>query len=761
MTMTSAIRVFILLSIPLGIYADTSREDSKNEDSSKNKESTGWLPETYITATANPTSWLSTPGSGVLIKQKDFLAFGGLDLGDVVKYDPTVSAPYNYGSADGTFGYGQTGYTGYNIRGIEGNRILMLVDGIRQPELFISTSFGQDSDTAGGAGRDYYDPAMFETTEILKGSASALYGSDALGGVVSFRTPTPYDFFTHTEKDYAGLLRLQYFGSNDSKAGQAFFAFRDDDFSFLLGFAGRNGEETQNNGTERPNPAEFDSQSYLLKFNWEASSTNTFGLTYEKFNRNRFTNALSASSSSFPLFDKQILNWENQERDRFSVRWDYAPEANAWFDTVESQLYFQATSNASTNHSESMGGRVRDQHIDFTNEIYGLQSTFRKSGLHHKLTYGIDVSKSHSENSFQRHENGSFPPPTNRISFAPSDTLRAAMFFQDQYSPSVNSPWFFIGGLRLDYYQITPELSDDYLERIRRISAGRSVIEPAEKHELLSLSPRLDVMYKVSNETSLYAQYSHGIRNPTAEELSMIFDHPPSASNPVGTITIPNPNLEEEKSHSFELGYKHENNAKRLNASVFYNHYTDFIENGVDTGHTAPDGRTILTTVNRGTVDIYGFELGGSWQAGQWAESLQGLEVGLSTGKSWGIDRERDEWLNSIEPWKNIAWIGYTSPDENYGARLTGTYVAKVSKVDETRGELFLPPAYFILDLSAYWVISENLTLNGGVNNLTNEKYWLWSGSRRAGGHIPNSSAVNDRSTAPGTNAFISLTYQF
>lgn len=310
MSLALLIQSAVLLSAIPSVFAQ-DRDESSSEENPIDE-----LPETYVTATANPTTWLLTPGSGTLMKQSDFIALGGADFGDLVKYDPTVSAPYSFGSSDGTFGYGQTGYAGYNIRGMEGNRILMLVDGIRQPEQFVSTSFGQDGDSAGGAGRNYYDPAMFEATEILKGSASALYGSDALGGVVAYRTPEASDFFADSrEGNFAGLLRSQYFSHNESFAGQGFWAFRGDDVDLLFGYAGRWGNETENNGSVPPNPVDFDSQSYLLKFGYQAGQTHELGLTLEHFSRDRFVETFSASQF-INTFDKEILNWEHQERSR-------------------------------------------------------------------------------------------------------------------------------------------------------------------------------------------------------------------------------------------------------------------------------------------------------------------------------------------------------------------------------------------------------------------------------------------------------------
>ncbi|HCI92297.1 MAG TPA: hypothetical protein DHV60_07095 [Verrucomicrobiales bacterium] len=718
------------------------------------------LDETYITATARLSTWLETPGSGILLKRSDFFTSGGNDLGDLVRYDPTINAPFSYASGDGTFGYGQTGYSGFNIRGSEGNRILMLVDGIRQPEAFVSTSFAQDEGSQGGAGRDYYDPAMFETTEILKGSASALYGSDALGGVVAFRTPNPDDFLKKNHPNYGGLLREQYFGVNESFATQGFLALRQNDWRFLLGYAGRDGVETTNNGKLKPNPQKFHSDNYLLKINWQPSNIDKLAFTFENFYRNRFVNAISANGFTTP-FNKEILNWEEQHRNRYSLRWIHKSANNVWFDEINTHAYYQDTSNESRNHSESVFGRIRDQSISFNTSIYGIQNQLKKRVGRHDLTYGTDFSESQSENHFQRTDNG-LPFDRNRTTFAPTKSTRLGLFIQSQYQSSDTSTWTWTMGLRADYFALQPDVSGDYLARINTINAGRNNIMPAEDIANLTFSPRLAASYKISDTNTAYLEYSYGVRNPTAEEISMVFDHPPSAASPVGTITLPNPDLKEERNHNIELGYKNQSAHNRFSCAVYYNRYSNLIENGVITGNTAPDGRDILTTLNSGTAEIYGYELTASWQLEKLTSRMKGLEFGVTTGRSWGVNREKNTWLNSIDPWKSSAWIGYTSTDDSLGTRLTAIYVDAVKHVDDSSGgPFFRPPSYFTLDLSAYWKITENLTLQAGVINLLDEQYWTWGSSRRGGGHITNSAAITDRTTAPGTHGFISASYQF
>jgi len=242
----------------------------------------------------------------------------------------------------------------------------------------------------------------------------------------------------------------------------------------------------------------------------------------------------------------------------------------------------------------------------------------------------------------------------------------------------------------------------------------------------------------------------------------MVFDHPPSGGNPAGALTVPNPDLQEERSDAFELGFKADGNAGRFQASVFYTRYRDFIENGVPTGELDDDGRDIVTTVNRGEAEIYGFELGGSHDLGYWWDRAAGWELGLATGKTIGSNLTDDVPLNTIEPWKTVGFVGYEDPDGRYGARLSGTYVAAVTRVDDTtnQGTFFRPPSWFTLDLAAWWQPSETVAIHAGFNNIFDEKYWLWGSVRRGNGHI-GGNGTSDRATAPGRNFSLSVTKTF
>ena len=82
---------------------------------------------------------------------------------------------------------GTPGISDVNIRGLDGDRILFLIDGIRLPDRYEYGGYynlGQS---------DYVDFSFLKSIEIIKGSISSLYGSDALGGLIYYRTLEPYD----------------------------------------------------------------------------------------------------------------------------------------------------------------------------------------------------------------------------------------------------------------------------------------------------------------------------------------------------------------------------------------------------------------------------------------------------------------------------------------------------------------------------------------------------------------------------------------
>lgn len=122
------------------------------------------LDQITVTGTRTPRSVGESSGTVTVIDAERVRRELSRNIQDLVRYEPGVSVRGNlrYGLQD------------FNIRGLDANRVLIQVDGIRQPERFTFGPFA--------LGRDYFEIETLRTVEIIRGPASTLYGSDALGG---------------------------------------------------------------------------------------------------------------------------------------------------------------------------------------------------------------------------------------------------------------------------------------------------------------------------------------------------------------------------------------------------------------------------------------------------------------------------------------------------------------------------------------------------------------------------------------------------
>ncbi len=97
--------------------------------------------------------------------------------------------------------------TGYNIRGIEGNRIGLDVDGIEMPDAISRAPLtNRAQDGTFGMGRDFIDPDIYSAVDIESGTTNSQRTAGGIGGAVSFRSKSPEDY---VQREQAALLRRQ------------------------------------------------------------------------------------------------------------------------------------------------------------------------------------------------------------------------------------------------------------------------------------------------------------------------------------------------------------------------------------------------------------------------------------------------------------------------------------------------------------------------------------------------------------------------
>ena len=658
---------------------------------------------------------------------------------DLVRYQPGISV----GGTGSRFGS-----EGVSIRGIGGNRVLTQVDGLSVPDAFAFGPFLS-------AQRDYVDMDIIKRVEIIRGPASSLYGSDAIGGAVSFLTRDAGDYL-HTSDDQYARFKLGYDSADNSWLRSTTLAGRRGEWDAMLHLGRRSGHEMETYGgkggsgssREQANPVDFTTDNLMAKLGWDYSDSGRLQLTYEHFKDDADTRLLSDYSNTATTRTSQAD--DQITRDRFSLQ-HLMQLDSLLVDRLSWQLSYQDSENRQQTLQDRVSGgtavyRTRDSR--YSEKLWALNAQLEKDLIwgssDHKLIYGIDAKRLRNDDlrlGQQRDiSSGTVTAEPPSSDFPDPTTLELAAFVQDRIR--IGS-WTITPGLRYDHYRMKPDVTQQYL------NTNPADDDPASYSDS-ALSPKLSISYAINPEHSVYAQYAAGFRAPQAIEIFGEFE------NPGMYRTLANQDLEAETSDSYELGLRGNYSAGSFGLAAFYNRYDNFIEQ-VSRPSAAPGfpfGE--FQYVNLDKVTIYGAEAEGEL----YLDTL-GLPLGSrlrgSLAYAHGTDEESDQPINSIDPLKGVMGLGYDEPASRYGGELIWTLVADKSRIDETEtANQYQPAGYGLLDLTAYWQITEGVQLNGGVYNLTDKQYWNWTDVRG----LPSTQAGVARYSQPGRNASVNIVWE-
>ncbi|MGE9270572.1 MAG: TonB-dependent receptor domain-containing protein [Verrucomicrobiales bacterium] len=722
------------------------------------------LDETVIIASRIEEKATQTAGSSAAITSDELLQSGAVDLIDAFEREPGVSIPFDIAGSDALVPYLQGGSNSINIRGLEGNRVNINIDGIRQPEDFVARSF----DGAGGPGRIYFDPAVFAQMEVYKSASSSLYGSDALAGTFSGRTEGPLTLLGPELEGETLSLNSLWSSKNNSINERFAGAIGNGDHAVSLVYSYRHGHETENNGALPANPVDFHSYASILK-GYSRFGNLVLEPTFDFFRLNSLTDLLSIESTDLNGRTLDSYNDSLRTRNRISLDATYTPDSILpAFDELTGKIYYQESLSQNFNPqlllideglaTESL--RDRENFLYYQTDIFGtdLKATksFSTGPLRHLVQYGYDFSRSEVTSALIRTDSPS--SPDNIVNMAPSTVWRNGLYLSDRILIGDRDQFVITPSLRLEDYQVEPENTQDFLDLTSFTifdAFGRAVgtesIEAVDYHNF-SVSPSLNALYHINDVLNVYLTTSRGVRNPSAEELTGVFQHEDDF------ITLPNPDLEEETSFSNEIGLQYDDDLITVELAAYWNFYDNFLESGVSTGQYL-EGREIQQTVNRDEVEIYGIEGKASWHLGDSYPLLTGVTVGASG--SWSEGSVKDpttgkEPLNTIEPWKATGWIGYLHPSTCWGVNLTCSFHSG-KKEDDIAGSYDPTSDYTLLDLNGFVRLTDSCTVRAGINNLLDEEYVLWSRANRGSGH--NGTSSTSRDTQPGTNGFVSVEF--
>lgn len=696
-------------------------------------ESATRVEQVVITATRTEKRTDEVPVTASVISAQEMDERLVTDIKDLIKYEPGVSVrsgPARFNAAGS--GLGRDGNAGFNIRGLEGNRVLIQVDGIRVPDSF---DFGGQNVGRGG----YADLGLIKSVEIVRGPASALYGSDGLAGSVSFFTKDPEDFL-HGDRAWAAEARAGYASADESTYGSLLFAGGVGAWQGLVSYTQREGSEQETMGSVGgvglnrtiADPQSFDSSSLLAKLVFTPIEGHSFRLTYDRFESSMDADVLSRVVSSGPTLTYKVLAQDETERDRVSFDYRFTG-GEGLIGTARLGAYYQdSTTTQFTFEDRSSTDRTRLNTFD--NQVWGVSaeftSEFQTGNLTHNIVWGGDWSQTRQEQI----RGGTVPTPPDVFpsrAFPNTDYTLVGLYVQDEIR-LMDGRVALYPALRFDWYDLSPE--DDALY------TGPAPVGQSDS----ALSPKLGVVWEITDNVQMYGNVGLGFKAPAPSQVNTSF------SNPLqGYASISNPDLKPEKSQTAEVGLRWSSERLFVQASVYTGRYEDFISREAVSGSFALPP-LIYQFVNFSEVEISGVEakarlvLDESWSIN--------AAISSSTG-----DRETATGsapLTSIDPLKFAAGLNWRAPSGRFGAELS--LLVSAAKDEDRAGANFAPNGFGVIDLTGFWNVTDNVILRGGVFNLADEKYIYWSDVRDVAPTPPISQ--RDAFTMPGRNFGISLT---
>ena len=603
------------------------------------------------------------------------------------------------------------------IRGVRGQRILLLSDGIRMNNSRRQQDFGELPALV--------DVTGVERVEVIRGPASVLYGSDAIGGVINVISRVPEVEGLH------GTASARYGGVGRLKSGSVRTYGRFGNFTLRAGGTIREADPyTAPSGTfgdiTLANDAVVDGtgaddKTFDTRFGYESGGHSFFG----KFE------GYQSDNSGFGSVDPALYNpgapaieitYPMQSFNKVSAGYTGQDLGFALADRFELITYGQDNERELNFHlgpfpvdfGPPFGpGVVEDQSLNTTDiRSYGVRAEARKLASEGLLfTYGLDLWRERAKGTDEGTETCTgcpvFVPPSttdNRPSL-PEATYRSLGAFA-QAEVDVTDRLSLVGGAR--WQHVASETLD---------TPGLTVT-PEQTTDATVVSA-VSALFQLTDEVTLVASIGKAFRSPNL--IERYFDGEVSEGAAGGAYQVANPDLKPETSLNTDIGLRYRNGPVGLEVFGFRNKIYDGIRSEAQGDSIGRLPRYQSTNVDE--LSFKGVEVGGDLDVGSGVTVLSSF--------SW-MDTEN---VNAGDPigesfsTRVTGTLRYDSPaDRFWAAGVVRHNGEQQDAVLEATNPLSILPSFTVVDLRGgvtVWRSESGMThrLVIGVTNLTNQLY--------------------------------------
>jgi len=686
-----------------------------------------------VTATRTMEDIIKTPSAVSVVTDKDIETRRVDTVTDALQMLPGV---YKSQKANG----------GLQIRGFDSTDILVLLNGVPMNNTFNN-----------GVDWEAIPVHSIERIELVRGPSSSLYGGRGVAGVINIQTKqqpkqSVKDIHWHGQIGYGSHgtlnneLGFDAQVSNRITVGMSGEQRKTDGYPgfFITGRAANIRPSTVTVTPDNPVPQTKDG-SYLLGSRGDKSFNNknlsayvtmklrdreslTYSYLYTK-NRYAYENPMSTITvNGAPIFSGNVkINNQKYVALRTSryLGYDGLKEYHAHNlqyknDKNKLQVTFNILdrkkdgfSSPSNPNTPNYSGPGDDSFYPGKTINFDAQKVWDRMGKH-SVVAGINWKKESFEQkrreltNWRNHssfDSTTYPGGLYEINKGATNNL--ALFVQDTYRPNFN--WAIYTGLRIDRFKkfdgqhVTYDTTNNRYDTVNHGEGSYT-----------EWSPRLAIEHYVTDSLNVYASYGHSFNPPPLSQVYRYTD-----------VVRANPNLDPERSDTFEVGMKKEWGTKTaLNLSAFYVKTKDKV-------------KYVTHYDNNGDVDYKMYE-----NVDQ--ETRRGIELELrhQLSSKWSVFgnytwqmgriKHKDlpntnasgyEEINYDIP-KHIFHAGLEYTNGKWNALWDAQYVSRRQSVDDITGQYGSSDSYFISNVAMNYKFSKEATLQLGIQNVFNRVFF-------------------------------------
>lgn len=620
------------------------------------------------------------------------------------------------------------------IRGFSNNRLLYTVDGVRMNNAIFRSGNLQNVISL--------DAFATENTEVLFGPSSVIYGSDAIGGVMSFQTLTP-QFSLDDKPLVKGSAVYRYASANSESTGHFHANVGWKQWAFLTSVTSQdyghlrqgrhgpddylkpyfvqriNGEDqiiTQDNELLQI-PSAFSQINVMQKVRFQPNEAWDFqyGFHYSE-------------TSSYGRYDRH--NRLSDGLPQFA-QWDYGPQIwmmnNLNISHKQRQLlYDEFTVRLAHQHFEEsrinrrLNNDIQNTQLEQVNAA-SVNLDFKKIlNQGHTIFYGAeyifnDVNSMGSTRDINTNEINA------ALSRYPESTWQsAAVYVSNEYK--LNAKTTLQGGLRYNYFKLNSDFDSQFLEfPFTEANVNNSAITGS-----------FGAVYRPTKRWIFKANLGSAFRAPNVDDIGKIFDSEP------GSVTVPNTSLKPEYAYNLDLGAAFVvGNFIKLDVTGYYTILDNAMvrRNAQFNGEEFIDYQGELSRVqsvqNAASAYVYGVQMGAEFNL------IEGFKFSTDLNFQKG-EEEMDDGVKSASrhapPFFGFSRLTYQGEKLNLQlyTQFQGEQSFENLAIEErSKDEIYAKdnngnnyaPAWYTLNLKALYPLTEMLTLTAGLENITDQRY--------------------------------------